>query len=59
MNNKDIKIKGNKARPYAISVGTLEFNDKPRPRYMASITQMIPIRVYFLVAKRYFSTSNL
>ena len=28
-------IKGNEAKPYAISVGNLEFNDKPRPKYIA------------------------
>ena len=51
MNRSKMKIKGKDAIPYAISVGSLEFNDKPRPKYMDIITQMIPIRVYFFVAK--------
>ena len=41
--------KGTEAAPYAISVGNLEFNDKPRPKYMAIITHQIPMSVFFVV----------
>ena len=58
-NKTIIATKGKNAAPYAISVGNLEFNDKPRPSYMANITQMIPILTYSLVTSRNFSTFKL
>ena len=58
-NQTKIVTKGKDAAPYATSVGTLEFNDNPRPRYMASITQIIPIVTYSLVTRRNYATSNL
>jgi hypothetical protein len=39
-------MKGNEAKPYAICPGSLESKASPKPKYIASITQMIPIRTY-------------
>ena len=51
-------MKGKEAKVYAIQYGTLELNANPKPKYMATIMQMIPIRVYCFVLKRNLSTSN-
>ena len=51
-------MKGKEAKLYAIQSGTLEFNASPKPKYIVSIMQMIPIRVYSFVLKRNLSTSN-
>ena len=57
-NRNKIKMNGKEAKLYAIWMGSFEFNASPRIKYIANITQMIPIRTYFLVLERNFSTSN-
>ena len=54
----EIKTNGKEAKLYANWIGNLEFIANPRPKYTASIRQMIPTKPYFLVVKRDLSTSN-
>jgi hypothetical protein len=50
-NRNKIKMNGKEAKLYAIWMGSFEFNASPRIKYIANITQIIPIRTY-LLAKR-------
>ncbi len=51
-------MNGKEAKPYAISIGNLEFSANPRPKYIATIKQKIPNIAYPFVVKRNSSTSN-
>ena len=57
-NRNKIKMNGKEAKMYAIWISSFESNASPRIKYIANITQIIPIRTYFLVLERNFSTSS-
>jgi hypothetical protein len=42
-------MNGKEAKPYAISIGSLESSANPRPKYIATIMQKIPNIAYPLV----------
>src|SRR5215467_12856704 len=58
-NRKKTKMKGNEAKLYATRMGSLESNTNAKLKYMASITQMIPIITYCFVLKTNMFTLNL
>jgi hypothetical protein len=51
-------MNGKEAKPYAISIGKLEFSANPRPKYIATIKQKIPIIAYLFVVNNNLFTSN-
>ena len=56
-NRKVTKMKGKEAKLYAIRVGSFESKTNPKFKYMASITQIMPIITY-LVLKTNLSACN-
>ena len=44
-------MKGKETKVYTIKVDRLELNTNPKPKYIVSIMQMIPIRTYSLILK--------
>jgi len=54
-----IKMKGKEGKLYATGIVTVELKASPKAKYIASITQVIPTKIYCLVLRRNLSTSNL